>query len=85
MVLSVFDVDGRSGQDRHDVSLIRLEPQKIVLTSELRVSLLPYRTSPQNNKEIETQIKRLLEANIITTSHSPYAAPISIAMKKDED
>ncbi|GFU14519.1 hypothetical protein NPIL_291091, partial [Nephila pilipes] len=39
--------------NRYDVGRIRLEPQKIVLISELPVSLHPYRTSPQNNKEIE--------------------------------
>ncbi|GFS54152.1 hypothetical protein NPIL_373431 [Nephila pilipes] len=46
------------------VGCIRLEPQMVVLTSELPVSLRP----PQNNKEIETPIKRLLKANIIKPS-----------------
>ncbi|GFS85911.1 retrovirus-related Pol polyprotein from transposon 17.6 [Nephila pilipes] len=71
-------------EDSYDVGCIRLEPQKVVLTSELAVSLLPYRTSPQNNIEIETQIKRVLEANIIKPSHSLYAAPVTLVKRKDE-
>ncbi|GFU01343.1 hypothetical protein NPIL_380121 [Nephila pilipes] len=35
-------------------------------------------------KEIETEIKRLLEANIIKPSLSPHAAPVALVMKKDE-
>ncbi|GFT71333.1 hypothetical protein NPIL_193491 [Nephila pilipes] len=41
-------------EDRYDVSCVKLEPEKVVLTSELPVFLHPYCTSPQNSIEIET-------------------------------
>ncbi|GFS94334.1 hypothetical protein NPIL_439301 [Nephila pilipes] len=67
------------------IRCIRLEPQKVVLTSELPVSLHPYHTSPQDIKEIETPIKIFLEANIVKPSGSPYYVPLTLAMKKDVD
>lgn len=71
-------------EDKYDIGCIRLQPQKVVLTSELPIALRPYRAPPQDNKEIEEQINKLLEANIIRPSHSPFAAPITLVMKKDE-
>ncbi|GFS82758.1 hypothetical protein NPIL_701251 [Nephila pilipes] len=56
-------------EDRYDLGYIRFESQKVVLISEYPVFLCPYRSSPQNNKEIETRIKRVLEANIIKLSY----------------
>ncbi|GFS82719.1 hypothetical protein NPIL_701091 [Nephila pilipes] len=52
-------------EDRYDLGYIRLESQKVVLISEYPASVRLYRSSPQNNIEIETQTKRLFEANII--------------------
>ncbi|GFT77813.1 hypothetical protein NPIL_693651 [Nephila pilipes] len=71
-----------ANEDLYDEDCIRLE--KVVLTSELLVSLRAYCISLQNDKEIEFQIKRLLEANIIESSHSPYAATETLVMKKCE-
>lgn len=39
----------------------------------------------EDKKEIETQIKRLLEEKLIEESYSPFAAPVTLAFKKDED
>lgn len=71
-------------EDKYDVGCIRLEPQKVVLTSELPISLRPYRASPQDNNEIEKQVKKLVEVGIIRPSHSPYASPVTLVMKKEE-
>ncbi|GFS49892.1 retrovirus-related Pol polyprotein from transposon opus [Trichonephila clavipes] len=40
--------------------------------------------SQQESKEIQTQIEELLKAGFIRPSHSPYAAPVTLAYKKDE-
>ncbi|GFY13867.1 retrovirus-related Pol polyprotein from transposon opus [Trichonephila clavipes] len=60
------------------------KPQRIHLISDLPISLRPYRNSQQESKEIQTQIEELLKAGFIRPSHSPYAAPVTLAYKKDE-
>ncbi|GFX82863.1 retrotransposable element Tf2 protein type 1 [Trichonephila clavipes] len=71
-------------QNKYDVGCINLEPQRIHLISDLPISLRPYRNSQQEAKEIQTQIEELLKAGFIRPSHSPYAAPVTLAYKKDE-
>jgi hypothetical protein len=71
-------------KSKYDVGLVRMEPPRVVLTSELPVSLRPYRTSNADEKEIKTQIEELLSANIIQESTSPYSAPVTLAYKRDE-
>ncbi|GFW27567.1 retrovirus-related Pol polyprotein from transposon opus [Trichonephila clavipes] len=70
-------------QNKYDVGCINLEPQRIHLISDLPISLRPYRNSQQESKEIQTQIEELLKAGFIKPSHSPYAAPVTLAYKKD--
>ncbi|GFX49644.1 transposon Tf2-11 polyprotein [Trichonephila clavipes] len=71
-------------QNKYDVGCINLEPQRIHLISDLPISLRPYRNSQEESKEIQTQIEELLKAGFIRPSHSPYAAPVTLAYKKDE-
>ncbi|GFX00489.1 retrovirus-related Pol polyprotein from transposon opus [Trichonephila clavipes] len=71
-------------QNKYDVGCINLEPQRIHLISDLPISLRPYRNSQQESKEIQTQIEELLKAGFIRPFHSPYAAPVTLAYKKDE-
>ncbi|GFV23667.1 transposon Tf2-9 polyprotein [Trichonephila clavipes] len=59
------------------------KPQRIHLISDLPISLRPYKNSQQESKEIQTQIEELLKAGFIRPSHSPYAAPVTLAYKKD--
>ncbi|GBM30333.1 hypothetical protein AVEN_174144-1 [Araneus ventricosus] len=42
--------------DKYDVGGLRVEPQGIVLNSDLPVSLRPYRTSPVEQREIKTEV-----------------------------
>lgn len=72
-------------KSKYDVGCIRLEPQKVILTSELPISLRPYRASPKDNAEIKRQIDELLAADLIKPSCSPYSAPITLAYKRDEN
>ncbi|GFW00864.1 retrotransposable element Tf2 protein type 1 [Trichonephila clavipes] len=66
-------------QNKYDVGCINLVPQRIHLISDL-----PYRNSQQESKEIQTQIEELLKAGFIRPFHNPYAAPVTLAYKKDE-
>jgi hypothetical protein len=43
----------------------------------------PYRTSPEETKEIQRQIHSLLDKGYIRESLSPYAVPIILVPKKD--
>ncbi|GBM86935.1 Transposon Ty3-I Gag-Pol polyprotein [Araneus ventricosus] len=61
-----------------------VEPQRIVLNSDFRVSLRPYRTSPVEEQEIKSQVEKLLQAGLIKESNSPYSSPITLAFKRDE-
>lgn len=47
------------------------------------VNARPYHYSPQHKTEIEQQVKQLLEARLITHSHSPFASPVLLVKKKD--
>ncbi|WVZ52821.1 hypothetical protein U9M48_003843, partial [Paspalum notatum var. saurae] len=40
------------------------------------VNSRPYRYSPLHKSEIEQQVKQLLQASLITHSHSPFASPV---------
>lgn len=71
-------------RNRYDVGRVRWEPQRIILTSELPISLRPYRASPRDNAEIQKQIQELLEAKLIKESCSSYSSPVTLAYKKGE-
>ncbi|GFU73275.1 retrotransposable element Tf2 protein type 1 [Trichonephila clavipes] len=71
-------------QNKYDVGCINLESQRIHLISDLSISLCPYRNSQQESNEIQSQIEELLKVGFIRPSHSPYAAPVTLAYKKDE-
>ncbi|GFW07474.1 retrovirus-related Pol polyprotein from transposon 412 [Trichonephila clavipes] len=69
---------------KYDVGQLRVEPQRIILKSDLPVPLRPYRTSPIQEKEIKSQAEKLLQAGLIKESNSPYSAPVTLAFKHDE-
>jgi transposase InsO family protein len=43
----------------------------------------PYRLSPKEVQEVQTQVKELLRQGLIEPSNSPYGAPILFVQKKD--
>jgi hypothetical protein len=47
------------------------------------VNARPYHYSPQHKIEIEDQVQKLLQAGLITHSHSPFASPVLLVKKKD--
>ncbi|GBO09375.1 Transposon Ty3-G Gag-Pol polyprotein, partial [Araneus ventricosus] len=76
--------DSVFSKDKYDVGALRVEPQRIVLNSDLPVSLRPYRTSPVEEQEIKSQVEKLLQAGLIKESNSPYSSPVTLAFKRDE-
>ncbi|GBO29185.1 hypothetical protein AVEN_124672-1 [Araneus ventricosus] len=47
----IKNFDSVFSKDKYDVGALRLEPQRIVLNSDLPISLRPYRTSPFEEKK----------------------------------
>lgn len=45
----------------------------------------PYRCTEEDRRQIETQISKLLEKNLIEESYSPFAAPVTLAYKKEDE
>ncbi|GBM24573.1 hypothetical protein AVEN_157836-1 [Araneus ventricosus] len=58
-------------KDKYDFGALRVEPQRIVLNSDLPVGLRPYRTSPVDEQEIKSQVEKLLQAGLIKESNVP--------------
>ncbi|GFU28618.1 integrase catalytic domain-containing protein [Trichonephila clavipes] len=77
--------DSIFSKDKYDVGQLRVEPQRIILKSDLPVQLTPYPTIPIQEKEIKNQVEKLLQAGLIKESNSPYLAPVTLAFKRDED
>lgn len=54
----------------------------IDLLVEKYPSKRPYRCTIEDRKEIEQQITKLLETELIEESYSPFAAPVTLAYKR---
>ncbi|KPJ11799.1 Retrotransposable element Tf2 155 kDa protein type 1 [Papilio machaon] len=52
--------------------------------SDKYCSKRPYRCTNEDRSEIENQISKLLEKNLIEESYSPFAAPVTLAYKKED-
>lgn len=72
-------------KDKYDIGTVRDYEAHIDLISDKYSSKRPYRCTIEDKREIETQISKLLEKNLIEESYSPFAAPVTLAYKKDED
>lgn len=70
--------------DKYDVDQTVMGRAEIKLKNNRIIAQRPYNCTVQDGKEIEDQIERLLERNLIEESTSPYAAPVTLADKKEE-
>lgn len=71
--------------DKYDVGRVKNNEAHVKLTVEKYVSRRPYRTTAADRREIEEQVKRLLDAKLIVESNSPFASPVTLAYKKEEN
>lgn len=71
-------------RNKYDIGSVKGYEAHIRLTENRYVAKRPYRSSIPDQNEIEDQVKNLLEANLIETSSSPFAAPVTLAYKREE-
>jgi len=72
-------------KDKYDIGTVRDYEAHIDLMTEKYCYKRPYRCSIEDKKEIEKQIAKLLENNLIEESYSPFAAPVTLALKRNEE
>lgn len=71
-------------KDKYDIGTVKGYEAHIDLLVDKYCSKRPYRCSIEDMKEIEHQVSNLLKHNLIEESYSPFAAPITLAFKKEE-
>lgn len=49
----------------------------------LTIKQRPYRVTPEQRQEIQQQVTKLLKADVIEESYSPWAAPVVLVRKRD--
>lgn len=72
-------------KDKYDIGTVKDYEAHIDLLVDKYCSKRPYRCTIEDKIEIEEQISRLLKNNLIEDSYSPFAAPVTLAFKKDEN
>lgn len=70
--------------DKYDVGRIKSGEAHVKLQVDRYVAQRPYRCNIQDKREIEEQIKNLLNADLIEESSSPFAAPVTLVHKRED-
>lgn len=71
-------------KDKYDVGKVKNYEAFIDLQVNNYCHKRPYRCSLEDKAEIEKQVAQLLKHNLIEESYSPFAAPVTLAYKRDE-
>ncbi|CAB3232420.1 unnamed protein product [Arctia plantaginis] len=71
-------------KDKYDVGKVRDYEAHIDLMVDKYCCKRSYRCTADDRKEIENQISKLLKNNLIEESYSPFAAPVTLAYKKED-
>lgn len=71
-------------KDKYDVGSVKGYEAHIDLLVDTYCTKRPYRCNFEDKKEIEQQVSKLLKNKLIEESYSPFAAPITLAYKKEE-
>lgn len=72
-------------KDKYDVGSVRDYEAHIDLMVDKYCYKRPYRCTTEDRREIESQVSKLLEKNLIEESYSPFAAPVTLAYKKEDE
>lgn len=72
-------------KDKYDIGTVKKYEARIDLIMDKYCSKRPYRCTMNDKREIEEQIAKLLDKNLIEESYSPFAAPVTLAFKKEDN
>ena len=72
-------------KNKYDVGTVKGYEARIDLLVDTYCNKRPYRCTVEDKKEIEEQIGKLLDNTLIEESYSPFAAPVTLAFKKEEN
>jgi len=72
-------------KNKFDVGQVKDHEAHVKLLEHRFIAKKPYRCSIPDQKEIEYQIKELLKAGLIEESCSPFASPVTLAYKREEE
>lgn len=71
--------------DKFDVGCFKDHLCVIELETNIPINSKAYRTSIEQQNRIENEIKSLMNAGLIRYSSSPYASPVTLAFKKEDN
>lgn len=72
-------------KNKYDVGSVTGYEARIDLLIDKYCGKRPYRCTIEDKKEIEHQIANLLDNKLIEESYSPFAAPVTLAFKKEDN
>lgn len=72
-------------KNKYDIGTVNGYEARIDLLVDKYCSKRPYRCTLEDKKEIEEQIEKLLDNKLIEESYSPFAAPVTLAFKKEDN
>ena len=72
-------------RDKYDVGQVKGHEATVKLSEHRYIYRKPYRCNIIDQKEIENQVSKLLEAGLIEESTSPFAAPVTLQFKRQSD
>lgn len=76
--------DSIFARNKYDIGRVQNHEAQIKLLENKYISKKPYRCSGPDQLEIEHQIAELLKADLIEESSSPFAAPVTLAFKRED-
>ncbi|GBP37081.1 Retrovirus-related Pol polyprotein from transposon 297 [Eumeta japonica] len=72
-------------KNKYDIGTVREYEARIDLMINKYCSKRSYKCSIEDKKEIEEQVGELIENKLIEESYSPFAAPVTLAFKKEDN
>lgn len=72
-------------KNKYDVGTVTDYEARIDLLIDKYCCKRPYRCSIEDKREIEMQVASLLKNKLIEESYSPFAAPVTLAFKREEN
>jgi len=81
----IIEFNDAFAKNKFDVGGVKGHEATVKMSEHKYVSRKPYRCNIIDQKEIECQVNQLLEAGLIEESTSPFAAPVTLAFKKQSD